>query len=199
MKKLEIKNINHSFTLIEMIVSMAIIVVAITTVAAIYIYSIGSQEKITATTKLQQDAQFVLETMAKDIREYQIDYSSYTDPIPQPTSTLILIDSSNNRIQYRRNPTTCTKDNPCRLEKCTQSGTCTDSDFHPVSTSDVSISRLDFYIQPDSNPFSSGATSYRNPSVTIVIELQSYKERFGAYRVKVQQTIPQRYQEKREY
>ena len=187
------------FTLIEMIVSMSIIVVVVITAVSIYVYSIGSQEKISATTKLQQDAQFILETMAKNIRQYQIDYSSYSDPIPQPTSTLLLIDSADNRIQYRRNPTTCTKSNPCRIEKCAKSGSCADADFHPVSMSDVSIARLDFYIQPDSNPFISGATSYQNPIVTIIMELKSYKERFGECRVKVQETIPQRYQKKTDY
>jgi len=190
--------IKRSFTLIELIVSISITVATILTAVGIYIYILGSQEKNTAIAKLQQDAQFVLETISKDIRGYQVDYSAYSQPISQPTTVLKLTDSSGNKIYYRRNPTTCTRENPCRVEKCSKSGSCSENDFYPLTIADVNVERLDFYIQPDEDPFS-GTGSYRNPTVTIVMELSSYKERFGKYQVKVQQTIIQRYQEKISY
>jgi hypothetical protein len=64
---------------------------------------------------------------------------------------------------------------------------------------DTYITRFDVYLNPSCDPFASNATEYQIPQVTIVLELKSYKERFGERRIKLQQTVRQVYQEKSQY
>src|SRR3989338_3792233 len=77
--KIKISNeINQAgFTLVEMLVTMAIFVTAITAIANIVLYSNRLQRQTQALQKTQSDARFALEVMAQQIRRGNIDYAFY--------------------------------------------------------------------------------------------------------------------------
>ncbi|MGC9049134.1 MAG: hypothetical protein ACP5IX_02875 [Patescibacteria group bacterium] len=205
-------NLIASFTLIELIISVGIIVVVIISAVGVYLYSIGPQQKTIATTNLQQDGQLIFNLIAKDIRANQIDYDYYgclTD-CSTPTDVLALTDAASPAtfIQYRRckygENTDCTgaAGEICALKKCRGStcGDCTtEGVWGEVTMADISVTKFDVYICPSCDPFISEATKYQIPQATIVLELKSRKEKFGEHRIRLQQTIPQRYQEKGRY
>lgn len=208
-----IKYPSTSFTLIEMMVSIGIITIVIVTATGIYLFSIGPQQKTTATANLQQDGQLILNMIAKDIRQNKIDYSDYPCGISCSCTTndwLTLTDETN-RIKYLRcevgSNTLCDSGPNCALKKCRGTGCgsqeACNSNFKEVTMKDVSVWNFQVTICPGCNPFSGSCSCespcYQNPQVTVVLELKSYKERIGERRIKLQQTIPQRYQEKSYY
>lgn len=201
------KSLSDSFTLIEMMVSISIIIMVIISAIGIYMYVIGPQQKITATADLQQDGQWIMNLIAKDIRANQVDYDAYGGIISSGgVAYLYLVNNvGDEKITYRAcnsNNNDCQGGQGCVLKKKTGSSaatSCTDSDLKQISMTDVNIETFKLYIVPTEDPFTSGATSFQNPKVTVVLELKSYKERVGERRVKLQQTIPQRHQEKRYY
>lgn len=56
------------FTLIEVLVALAVFSTAVTIVTDVFLMSAKAQRKILATQRLQADARFVLETMAREAR-----------------------------------------------------------------------------------------------------------------------------------
>jgi type II secretory pathway pseudopilin PulG len=202
---------SKSFTLLELIVSVSIIVGVIIVVVGIYIYTIGPQQKLIAKTNLQQDGQLIFNLLAKDIRTYHWNYGSFC--VTNPLYFVSLIDESTNPnilIKYRRckwqgSPPTISNcdvgETNCFLAKCV-SPTCSDdcdSSYKQISMSDNYVTKFEIYLQPLCNPYSSESKEYQNPQVTILLEMKSYRRKFGEQWLKIQETIPQRYQEKSQF
>lgn len=210
-KMLECYNGVYGFTLIELLVSINIIIVVVLSALGIYIYSIGPQQKITATADLQQDSQLIMNMIAKDIRANQIDYAEYGCGISQPIGRLYLTDGATSATYTYY--ICCNGDQFCSvggdvgvLKRCEGTNcktvSCTNSSYQQISMTDVKITLFNLYVQPACDPFDPNSEAqyhYRNPQVTVVLELKSYKEKIGERKVKLQETIPQRYQEKRYY
>ncbi len=184
------------FSFIELLVSLGIIIIVIVVAISIYVYTLGGQQKSTVAANLQQDGQYLLSMIAKDIRNNRVDYNSYTTPISNPVYTLYLVDDSSptyTYYAYRYNALQSRVEN-CREKSGSQ---CQDNDFKPVSMTDVKVSRFEFYIEPVTDPFTSEMTIVTLPRVTSILELYSEKERFGEKRLHLQETVPQRVEEKR--
>src|SRR6056297_3838695 len=77
-----------SFTLIELMVSLSVLVLVILAAMAIYLRVIGTREKTVGQLNIQEDGQFLMTLMAKDLRANQIDYDNYGDYCDQ------IVDSS---------------------------------------------------------------------------------------------------------
>ncbi len=189
----------NAFTLIELLVSMSIITVVILAAMGIYINVIGTRQKTLGQLNLQEDGQYIMSLIVKDIRAGQVDYDNYPtaacpaiNPTTKKTERLCLLDfaSSPNQIRYMketigdRNVFKRCKGNPC--------GT-----YYTITMTDISIERLDFYIDPASDPFTTGSTTYEHPRVTIVLKLKSLIEKTGEKELILQQTVPQRYEYKK--
>lgn len=67
---------NKGFTLIELIVAMAIFVVVISLTMGIFVKAIEGQRKVKAIQNVQENARFVLERMAREIRMSTINTSA---------------------------------------------------------------------------------------------------------------------------
>lgn len=211
-KMLECYNVKASFTLVEMVVSIGIIITVIVSAVGIYIFSIGPQQKTTAAANLQQDGQLIFNMIAKDIRQNEIDYDDYLSlpcgcSCTEAQNYLSLTDGTN-RIKYIRctqgaSPQFCTSGSNCGLRKCRGTscgdGSTCNTNFKEVTMKDVSVENFKAVVCPSCDPFEASQTCFLNPQVTIILELKSYKEKIGERRIKLQQTIPQRYQEKSLY
>ena len=216
------QNIKKSaFTLIELIVSVAIITIVILATLGIYVYVIGSREKTLSQINLQQDGQYIMNLVAKDIRANKIDYSAYTSCdehingcscdtkwcgisgasgnnttcphecslgskcIDSPEHELQLIDENNNTTTYQLDSK--------KVQKCYFDGSTTTCQYISM-TKDLSVTKLDFYICPRTNPFIPGSKIYKNPRVTIILTLESNTEKNGKKTLTIQQTVAQRYE-----
>lgn len=186
---------NKGFTLIELLVSVGILIMVVLISTGIYVYTVGGQQKNVVTVNLQQEGQYLLSMMSKDIRENCLDYDYYITTLPVPVYTLALAnsyDSPQTYYAYRYNL-------PGRLvERCQKtSSRCTAaSDFAPITMKDVKVDILSFYISPLTNPSTYGVAYAIPPRITTVLELRSL-DRFGVRRLRLETMVMQRRVEKR--
>ena len=191
LKSLNLKRSRFSFTVIELLVSITIINVIILTAVGIYMLAIGSRQKTISQTTLQQEGQYIMSLIAKDIRSSKVNYSAYGGAISNPTATLALLDLTVTpaaNVSYFRE----LAGSQYFLKKQIGAGPA-----QAVTANDINVERLDFYIYPTTDPIVHGSTTFENPKVTIVIKLKSLKERPGQSTLTLQQTILQKWLEKK--
>ena len=64
-----------AFTLVELVIVMTIIAFMSVTIISIYIHLIDVEKKLELTRLIQENAREITETIAKDVREYGVEYS----------------------------------------------------------------------------------------------------------------------------
>jgi type II secretory pathway pseudopilin PulG len=209
----------RAFTLVELLVSVGIIVILMVSAVGIYVYSINSQQRTMVITNLQEDGQLILDLIAKDTRTNNVDYGYWSDQNrcpPLPSQCTVLTDGTT-RIIYRQSclnvscvlqryegpwcaSRNCDGDTGDTIEDCDDDmiGTTT---FQTINMTDVNIDKFDVYTSPECDPFGDRETYYRVPQTTIVLKLTSnrYRAKIGTYSLLLQQTVPQRFQEKSVY
>jgi len=162
-----IQNNQSGFTLVEMLVAIAIFVTSLTAVSAIFMYSNKSQRATEVISEVQSDARFALEVMAQQIRKSSIDYASsqYGGIIDSnPEEVLVLRDSNNNQVWFRRSASSGRG-----IIEMSENGTA----WVDLTPPDIKIDLLKFYISPSEDPFSSNPNSNKQPLVTIVMASSS--------------------------
>lgn len=151
------------FTLVEILVAIAIFVTALTAISAIFMYANRSQRTTLAVSETQSDARFALEVMAQQIRRGSIDYAStqYGGTIgSNPQDVLVLRDSSNNQVWFRR-----TASGSRGIVEMSEDGA-TWVDLTPPT---VSVDVLKFYLSPSEDPFLAAPAVNQQPLVTITM------------------------------
>lgn len=191
------RNLQKSFTLIELMASVGVLVVAILGAMGIYLNIIGTRQKTLGQLNIQGDGQYLMSLMVKDVRRARVDYSKYVAGIDEPEDELYLLDSDDQQIVYRSESVS----GRSFLKRCYDSVfNCNDdANYKSITMANVSIEQLDFYITPTSNPFSAGSVEYIHPRVTILLKLKAITEpeKIGEKQLILQQTVPQRYQERK--
>lgn len=177
---------NSGFTLLEMVIALGVFIILFSLALGIYSYSIKAEQRTIQVSKLQKEAQLIMEIMTKQIRRCKIDYEYYGGSVDtlNGESELALLDRNNNPVVFSFNSTDQT------IEVCTED--CSGSGiFTPIPSQDIFINSLNFFISPATNPFSLSAPPSELPTVTIVMDL--INTRAGSTQnLLVQQTIPQR-------
>lgn len=191
------------FTLIELMVSLGLLVVAIMAAMGIYLSVIGTRQKTLGQVNIQEDGQYLISLMIKDIRFGSIDYANYgptaecgeIDTDDGWVNQLCLLDLSNNKVRYKSDLSAqgVCGSNRCVIKRCKGTSCSSDSDFQTITMQNISLERLDFYINPTTDPLVAGSTTYRHPRVTIILKLKSLIEKTGEKELVIQQTVPQRY------
>lgn len=185
--KLNSKISQRGFTLLEMTIALGIFVVLITLTLGIYSSSLKAERRTVQISKLQQEAQLIMEIIAKEIRSSKVDYAFYPGSVVDPVngqSQLALLDKSGHETVFRFNSSNDA------LEVCTQN--CAGSGvFTAIPPQDVVIQDLTFFITPAANPFSLDAPPAEFPKVTMVMTL-SITHGVITQDLLIQQTIPQR-------
>jgi len=188
---------DKGFTLIELIVSLGILILIILSAMGIYLRVIGTREQSLGDLNIQEEGQYIMGLIVKDIRAGQIDYGNY-GVINPPENKLFLTNYLGNQIRYRVSPLTPIENGSCAisrctLEKCEASDCSISSNYEEITMTDISLERLDFYINPVSDPFTAGSESYSHPYVTIVLGLKSLTQSSTTAKIVLQQTVSQRY------
>jgi type II secretory pathway pseudopilin PulG len=176
-----------AFTLIEILVTMAIFITAITTVSAIFTFSNRTQRKTQAIQKTQADARFAMEVMAQQIRRGSIDYAdaTYGGTISNnPQDVLVLRDANDNQIWFKK------KDFSGRDAVAMSEDGVSWIDLTPP---DISVDILKFYLSPSTPPFADTPTSNSQPMVSVVLRTSNNStDGQGLFPVFLQTTVSSR-------
>ncbi len=199
-KKLKNRN-KESFTLIELMVSLSITVLVLLSAMGIYLRVIGTREQSLGDLNIQEEGQYIMNLIAKDIRAGQIDYDSYASQLNSPEDELKLLDFSDavQQIRYKSDLTSSgvCGGSRCVLKRCKgpySSNYCNDdNNYQTITMTDLSLERLDFYINPINNPFTAGSKIYSHPYVTVVLGIKSLTQSSTTAEIVIQQTVSQRY------
>ncbi|OJI07844.1 hypothetical protein BK004_00135 [bacterium CG10_46_32] len=151
------------FTLVEIVVAIAIFVSAITAVSAIFTYSNRSQRTTLAISETQGDARFALEVIAQQIRRGSIDYADaqYGGSISSnPQDVLVLRDVLDNQVWFRR-----TTSGDRGIVEMSEDGLL----WVDLTPPTVSVDVLRFYISPSTDPFLASPATNQQPLVTITM------------------------------
>lgn len=184
MRLIKQKN-NQGFTLMETVVGLALFGVALIALTDIYLLSQVAQNRLVGETKIQSDARYVMEVMAREIRMNMIDYEAISGSSEQSSSEqsflnyLPLRDLADNTLVFftTSSPTICEGGTTNCLAVMRNN-----SDSASITPSGVNILRANFYVYPESDPFKILADDYAassTPRVTIILVTENVNGRLG--------------------
>jgi prepilin-type N-terminal cleavage/methylation domain-containing protein len=139
------------FTIIEILVTIFVFSVLITVVIAIFVRATALERRIVSVQRIQENAMFIIESMAKEIRVSDI---GNQDSPTCTATTLTMIHPIYGTITYSR-------DVNGNIQR--QAGGLT----RILSSSDVQFTRMNFCIS------GSGLTDQLSPRVTILLSLRN--------------------------
>ncbi len=162
------KSVLHSgFTLVEILVAISVFAIASVVIAGIFLNITGLQQNTASTQRLQNDARYILEKIAREVRSREIDY-----PLSNPQTYVyfrkdelggylyVCFDSANNNLKYYVSPTGDSTN-------CIVSG-------EPINASDVKVNNVQFYVQPTAeDQWGEMPATNIQPRVTILLELEN--------------------------
>ncbi|MFA6410934.1 MAG: type II secretion system protein [Candidatus Buchananbacteria bacterium] len=139
------KKNKSGFTLIEILVVLAIFSILSVVIIDVFLLSLKSQRQTSARQKTLSNLRYVTETIAQKIRTSEIDFSSYQDGIiVNPVEKLALIDAAGNHLVYY-------KDQDQKGIKFKNESTGEEALI--TSPEEIEVITLAFYINPKTDPF----------------------------------------------
>jgi prepilin-type N-terminal cleavage/methylation domain-containing protein len=189
---------SRGFTLIEMIIAVGLFAVVMTTALGIILSFIEDNKKSQAINSVVNNVNFAIDSMIRDIKTGYHYEQGTTIPATNSVTLISTLYSSSDfdddvdekQVTYRYN-TNVGDANYHKLEKqvCPSSGpgtfSCSGIGFLPITSSDVDIERVSFYVDP-------GSPKVRQPSVFMTIEGTSKVNTNGAADFSIQTLIAQR-------
>ncbi|MFH1192050.1 MAG: type II secretion system protein [bacterium] len=152
--RLKLKN-NSGFTLMELVVVLGVFSISIFIITEIFMFTNRSQKKVLAYQKVQSDASYALETMARAVRLGKIDYAHYTT-VNNPEEELYVFDSDGRQAVFEKaTGADCANaaSSPCIAAGIDQDADGTADQFAAITPKGIKVSDLKFYIVPVSDPF----------------------------------------------
>jgi prepilin-type N-terminal cleavage/methylation domain-containing protein len=173
----KIKKDQRGISLMEMVVAVAVFSVVIMMAMDLYFIAQKAQRKTTAIQKVQSDARYSLEAMAREIRVDKIDYKYYVDKeidLTSDLSTLALRDNKDESIIFAKSsdPDVCGSDVDCLAVLINNN-----EPWYSLTPNNIEVKNLKFYISPSSDPFAEDLTINEQPRVTIVFNSQNVANR----------------------
>lgn len=178
-KELRIKK--SGFTLVEVVVALGIFAIATTYSVSIFVQSNQVQKRTANEQRLQSDARFVVEVMAREVRLGHLDYAYYAGqginlaamPLTQDGAILAVRDADNNQLLFRR---AASAEVGRYVVQVFSGGSWLD-----ITPEDLNVVRLSFYISPSADPlvWSDVLVDYpsdQQPLVTMVLATESLHE-----------------------
>ncbi|MDD3284679.1 MAG: prepilin-type N-terminal cleavage/methylation domain-containing protein [Patescibacteria group bacterium] len=150
----------EAFTIMEMIVATAIFSIIMTMYLGIFISTFRANGKMVAKQKVQNEVRYIIDVMSKEIRLGTINYDYYSSAVSNPELVLALKDVSENHVYFDNN-------NGILRIKYDENDT-----WHELSTSNIYIEDLKFYISPINNPFSQAESVKAQPLVTLFMKIK---------------------------
>jgi prepilin-type N-terminal cleavage/methylation domain-containing protein len=195
--KLEIRNSvlnlensrQKGFTLIEAVVASSVFAFLVASVLGVYMSTMQLDRKSKAQRAVVQNARFIMEYLSKEISNGMIDYGSY--PNPSNVSSYVLELNLVNQADESEKITFQQASNSLSLQKSV-SGVLVSTN---LNSSQVKINKAFFLVRPSANPFTVDKSINQQPSVTVILEVQS---NFGNasidnFKLNLQSTFTPRY------
>lgn len=164
------------FTLLEMIVVVAIFSIMVVVISSILNSVFLSKKVMVAREKLQSDSNSVIEIISKDVRSSKPDYLLYGSAnLSDFQTVLYLVDKDDNRIAYQKfSSPQCGSDsegNP--LPDCLK--IIINNQETNITPKGVELIDVRFYIEPVSDPFALDPESRldKQPLITIVLKTKA--------------------------
>ncbi|MEJ0021802.1 MAG: type II secretion system protein [Candidatus Doudnabacteria bacterium] len=148
-----------AFTLIETVVATAVFAFVVTSILGVYISTIQLDRKSRAQRAVAQDARFIMEFLAKEVRNGTINYPSYASSTVSGTSDLYIQNQANVVEHFFLSGTNMLINKGGANANMNSSGT--------------KVTNLLFYIQPTTDPYTPAKSANDQPHVTVVLDLQS--------------------------
>ncbi len=137
------------FTLIEMLVVLAIFSVATVVIVDIFMMASRAQKRTLVIQKIQSDARYSVEAIAREARMDMIDYNYYGGTVVSPTEVLALRDQDDNQIIFKKSSENC----PSGTDQCLVVSIDGGASWASITSKGVRVISLDFYIAPAVDPF----------------------------------------------
>jgi len=165
---------NKGFTLVELLVSMAIFVTSVVAISTLFSYSNRTQMSTKVISEVQSDARFAIEVISQHIRRSSIYYNSaqYGGEISSnPVEVLVLEDLSGDFVWFRKGV--------CGGVGCVEMSE-DGLSWSSLTPPGVSVNLLKFYISPSTDPFSDNPSSNQQPKVTVVMSTSANNAQGGS-------------------
>lgn len=138
------------FTLVEMLVVLAVFSVVTVVIVDIFMMASRAQKRTLVVQRIQADARYSMEAMAREIKMDMIDYDFYGGTInPGPQDVLALRDADDNSIIFKKNSENC----PVGTTNCLVVSLDGGTTWASITSKGVNVEDLKFYIYPTKNPF----------------------------------------------
>ncbi|MCD4705934.1 type II secretion system GspH family protein [bacterium] len=191
----KLKNNQRGFTLMEMIVVLAIFTITISIDSDIFITSITAQRKIIIRQKLFSNARYLTELMSRYIKIGTVSYGDFSGAVPICGDEIYIRDNDNVKTFFKLCDTTatCAESCPTGVEKCLIMSIDEGANWESVTPKGVEVDDLKFYITPLTNPFIGGGPDVQ-PRVTISLKLKNNSDLSTSYQLEtlVQTTVSTR-------
>ena len=149
------------FTLFEAIVATAVFAFVISSVLGVYVATLQMDQKTRAQRAVTQNARFLMEYLAKEIRNGTIDYSAYPGGSAGSLTQVYIRNQSDEseRIYLDGQNLMLSK-----LAGTTR-----------LNSSSILVTKASFYVSPNDNPLitTRPPPDNKQPTVTVVLELTS--------------------------
>ncbi len=178
-------NSQQGFTLMETVIVLFIFTLASLLIAEIFINVQRAQRRTKDLQVVLTEARYLLDVLTREIRGKEINYTDYINsykqvpvPVNAKNTPFKLIDESDKRKEFRVGTSQeCTDvaDGYSYSVPCLQLST-DGSVWHNITTTRLAIGKLDFYINPLTNPYPDDVTMDTadiQPKVTIVLNVYS--------------------------
>jgi len=133
------------FTLMEILVVMAVFLVSVVIIVDVFLLSLRSQRQTSQRQQVTANLRYVMEMISRQVRTSEIDYGYGSSAVPY--SELHLIDQEKNNFVYY------SAGGEVKMKVDGQESALTSLD-------DVVVTNLDFYVDPVTNPFSEERCNY---------------------------------------
>ncbi len=147
------------FTLIEAVVATSVFAFVISSILGVYVATLQLDRKTRAQRAVAQNGRFIMEFLAKEVRNGTISYASFPGSAVAGTGDLYLENQSS------------------LVEHLSLSGTNLvlnkNASNTNMNSNSVKVTKLAFYVSPSHDPFTSAKTYNEQPHVTVVLELTS--------------------------
>jgi len=134
----------------------------------IFVNTNRAQKRLANSEKLQADTRYVVEVMAREIRNNKIDYAYYdpadltTQDTPPYLQEIALEDTDGYDIQFKL------ENNRIKIRR-----TASSNNWYDITPEDISVIQMKIYISPSSDPYPIGAVNNQQPIVYIGMTTQS--------------------------
>lgn len=179
----------RGFTLIEAVVASSVFAFLIASVLGVYMATMQLDRKSKAQRVVTQNARFIMEYLGKETVNGTILYSAYPNPndISSYSSELNLVNQADETEKIIFQPA----NNSLALQKIVN-GVLVSTN---LNSSQVKINKALFLVKPYSDPYTVAKTTNQQPSVTVILELQSNfgSSNLDSFKLNIQSTFTPRY------